>query len=67
MANALHFNVRPEDIELPHHIWLKHREAIIVKFVSHKVKSPVYKASTKLKKAPLTGLFQVCPASSRTE
>ena len=60
-------NVRPEDIEISHHIRLKHSEAIIVKFVSHKVKSLVYKARTRLKNVSLTGLFQDFPASSRTE
>ena len=67
VTTALNVNVRPEDIEISHHIWLKHSEAIIVKFVSHKIKSLVYKARTKLKNVSLTGLFQDCPASSRTE
>ena len=67
MTNALNVIVRPEDIEISHHIRLKHSEAIIVKFVSHKVKSQVYKARTRLKNVSLTGLFQDCPASSRTE
>ena len=66
-TNALNVIVRPEDIEISHHIRLKHSEAIIVKFVSHKVKSQVYKARTRLKNVSLTGLFQDCPASSRTE
>ena len=67
VTTALNVNVRPEDIEISHHIRLKHSEAIIVKFVSHKVKSLVYKARTRLKNVSLTGLFQDCPASSRTE
>ena len=67
VTNALNVNVRPEDIEISHHIRLKHSEAIIVKFVSHKVKSRVYKARTRLKNVSVTGLFQDCPASSRTE
>ena len=67
MTNALNGNDRPEDIQISHHIRLKHSEAIIVKFVSHKVKSRVYKARTRLKNVSLTGLFQDCPVSSRTE
>ena len=67
VTNALNVIVRPEDFEISHHIRLKHSEAIIVKFVSHKVKSQVYKARTRLKNVSLTGLFQDCPASSRTE
>ena len=67
VTNALNVNVRPQDIEISHHIRLKHSEAIIVKFVSHKVKSRVYKARTRLKNVSVTGLFQDCPASSRTE
>jgi len=54
-------------LKVSHHIRLKHSEAIIVKFVSHKVKSQVYKARTRLKNVSLTGLFQDRPASSRTE
>ena len=67
VTNALNVNVRPEDIEISHHIRLKRNEAIIVKFVSHKVKSRVYKAPTRLKNVSVTGLFQDCPATSRTE
>ena len=60
VTNALNVNVRPEDIEISHHIRLKRNEAIIVKFVSHK-------ARTRLKNVSVTGLFQDCPAISRTE
>ena len=67
VTNALNVNVHPEDIEISHHIRLKRNEAIIVKFVSHKVKSRVYKARTRLKNVSVTGLFQDCPATSRTE
>ena len=67
VTNALNVNVRPEDIEISHHIRLKRNEAIIVKFVSHKVKSRVYKARTRLKNVSVTGLFEDCPATSRTE
>jgi len=58
VTNALNVIVRPEDIEISHHIRLKR---------SHKVKSQVYKARTRLKNVSLTGLFPDCPASSRTE
>ena len=37
VTNALNVIVRLEDIEISHHIRLKHSEAIIVKFVSHKL------------------------------
>lgn len=64
VANAPNVSVRPEDIEISHHMWLKHSEAITVKFAIHKVKSRVYKAKTRLKNVSLTGLFPDCPASS---
>jgi len=67
VTNTLNANVRPEDIEISHHIRLKHSEAIIIKFVSHKVKSRVCKVRTRLKNVSLTGLFQDCPEYSRTE
>jgi len=36
-TNALSVKVRPEDIEISHHIRLKHSEAIIAKFDSHRL------------------------------
>ena len=49
VTNALNVNLCSEDIEISHCIQRKHREVIIVKFTSHKIKSCVYKARTGLK------------------
>ena len=62
MTNALNVNVRPEDIEISHHIWLKHSEASTVKFVSHKLKSRVLERTFKVEEC-----VRDCPASSRNE
>ena len=67
VTNALNVNVRSEDIEISHRIKRKHSEAIIVKFVSHKIKSRVYKTRTGLKNVTLKSLFPACPSESRTE
>ena len=50
LANALNVPVSPQDIEISHKLGRKGAKPIIVKFVSHKVKTNLYKARTKLKK-----------------
>ena len=67
VTNALNVNLCSEDIEISHCIQRKHREVIIVKFTSHKIKSRVYKARTGLKNMTLTSLFPACQSESQTE
>ena len=50
LANALDVPVNPQDIEISHKLRRKGAKPIIVKFVSHKIKTNLYKARRKLKK-----------------
>ena len=61
LANALNVPVNPQDIEISHKLGRKGAKPIIVKFVSHKVKTNLYKARTKLKNVSFSSLF---PAST---
>ena len=47
----------PQDIEISHKLNNKGNKAIIAKFISHKVKSNLYQARTKLKSVKMTDLF----------
>ena len=53
LSETLEVSMRPEDIEISHHLNRKGSEKgirpIIVKFVSHKVKTQFYKSRSKLK------------------
>ena len=48
IGEAINVDIRPEDIEISHKLKRKTTKPVIVKFVSHKVKSLLYKARTKL-------------------
>lgn len=61
IAEALEVPVDPQDIEISHKLNNKGNQAIIAKFTSHKVKSNLYRARTKLKSIKMTDLF---PGSS---
>lgn len=61
IAEALEVPVDPQDIEISHKLNNKGNKAIIAKFISHKVKSNLYRARTKLKSIKMTDLF---PGSS---
>ena len=49
--------VAPEDIEISHKLKTKSGKAIIVKFISHKVKTTLYRARAKLKNIKLSDLY----------
>ena len=60
VAEALNITVEPEDIDISHK--LKNGKGIIVKFVSHKVKSKLYKERTNLKHVKISDVFPSYPA-----
>jgi len=65
VAEALEVEVRPQDIEISHH--LKGEvgvKPIIVKFASHKTKAALYKQRTKLKHITLSDVFPGLTAAS---
>ena len=61
LAGVLEVPVAPQDIEISHKIKTKSGKAIIVKFISHKVKTTLYRARTKLKNIKLSDIY---PGSS---
>lgn len=53
------------DIEISHHLKRRNSNtAIIVKFASHKVKTELSKARTRLKAVKLSSVFPRCPVSN---
>ena len=48
IGEAINVDIKPEDIEISHKLKRKTTKLVIVKFVSQKVKSLLYKARTKL-------------------
>ena len=57
IANALNVNISPNDIEISHKLKCKGTNIIIAKFVSHKVKTKLYKERVRLKNVKLAHLF----------
>ena len=64
LANALNLPVNPQDIEISHKLGRKGAKPIIVKFVSHKVKTNMSKARTKLKNVSFSSLFPASTAAT---
>ena len=67
LAEALEVPVLSQDIEISHKLPSKGTKPIIVKFVSHKVKTSLYKARAKLKNVSISNLFPSSTAATRTE
>ena len=67
IAEALEVPVVPQDIEISHKLNNKGNKAIIAKFISHKVKSNLYRARTKLKSIKMTDLFPGSSYATTTE
>ena len=57
IGEAINVEIKPEDIEISHKLKRKNSKPVIVKFLSHKVKSLFYKARTKLKNVKIPDLF----------
>ena len=57
IANALNVQVKPEDIDICHRVKRKKSSPIIVRFVSHKVKSSLYKQRVQLKNVQFADIF----------
>ena len=67
ISEALEVPVGPQDIEISHKLSNKGNKAIIAKFISHKVKSNLYRARTKLKNIRMTDLFPGSSYATTTE
>ena len=67
IANALNFQVKPEDIHICHRVKRKRSSPIIVRFVSHKVKSSFYKQRVRLKNVHFADIFPDATAADRVQ
>ena len=67
ISEALEVPVGPQDIEISHKLNNKGNKAIVAKFISHKVKSNLYRARTKLKSIRMTDLFPGSSYATTTE
>ena len=57
LEEALNVSIKSEDIEISHKLKRKHTEAVIVKSVTHKIKSRLHKERTKLKGVKVSDIF----------
>ena len=65
LAEALDVLVEPNDIEICHKLNRKGNKPIIVKFISHKVKTNLYRARAKLKNVlRASNIFSHCSSST---
>lgn len=64
LAEALDVSVEPKDIEICHKLNRKGNKPIIVKFISHKVKTNLYRARAKLKNGRVSNIFPHCSSST---
>ena len=65
IANAINVTMSAEDINISHKVKSNGVGAILVKFHSHKAKSRLYKARTKLKNLRLTDIFTDVSTATR--
>ena len=64
LAEALDVPVEPKDIEICHKLNKKGNKPIIVKFISYKVKTNLYRARVKLKDVKVSDIFPHCSSST---
>ena len=67
IANALNVQVKPEDMDICHRVKRKKSCPIIVRFVSHKVKSSLYKQRVRLKNVRFADIFPNATAADRVQ
>ena len=67
IAEALEVPVSSDDIEISHKLNTQGNKAIIAKFISHKVKTNLYRARTKLKQVNLAGVFPDSSYATRVQ
>ena len=65
IAEALEVPVQPNDIEIAHKLKRKGNKPIIVKFLSHKVKSKLYQSRAKLRNISVSNLFPTSTVATR--
>ena len=61
IAQAIGVEIKEDDIEISHRIKQKNgNKPILAKFISHKTKSKIYKARTKLRSVNISSIFPDC-------
>ena len=65
LAEAVEVLITPQDVEISHKLKRKGNKPIIVKFAHHKIKSNIYKSTTKLKTMKVSNLFPGANAAPR--
>ena len=66
-AEALEVPISSEDIEISHKLNTRGNKAIIAKFISHKVKTNLYRAITKLKQVKLADVLTDSSYATRVQ
>ena len=67
IANTLNVEVKPEDIDICHRVKRKKSSLFIVRFVSHKVKSSLYKQRVRLRNIQFADIFPDATATDRVQ
>ena len=67
VAEALDVPVAPNDIDISHNLYSEGEKPILVKFVSHKTKTQLYKKRTSLKHVKLSDIFPNASAATIVE
>ena len=67
IGKAVNVDIKSEDIQISHKLKRKTTKLVLVKFVSHKVKSLLYKARTKLKNVKTSDVFPSYVSVSRED
>ena len=67
IAEALEVPVSSDDIEISHKLNTRGNKAIIAKFISHKAKTNLYRARTKLKQVKLADVFPESSYATRVQ
>jgi len=67
IANALDVQVKPDNIDICHRVKRKKSSPIIVRFVSHKVKSSLYKQRVRLRNVQFADIFPDATAADRVQ
>ncbi|XP_078369155.1 uncharacterized protein LOC144653117 [Oculina patagonica] len=67
IARALNVDMKPEDIDICHRVRRKKSNPIIARFVSHKVKTKLYKQRVQLKHVNFSDLFPDATAADRVQ
>ena len=67
VAEALDVEIKPEDIDISHKLFSEREKSVIVKFISHKIKSKLYRKRTGLKNIKVSDIFPNAMSASQVK